>query len=188
MTEVSKHDERCVLVAFASKHGSTEEIAAAIGHEISAHGLAVDVVEAGDVHDLSPYTDVVAGSAVYLKRWRPSARRLMRRLQRDLGDRPLWIFSSGFVGDSEPDPVWCEPAAMLKQARQLNLQDHVVFGGRVPQAPRNFVERAMLKSTPADQQDRRDFVEIRRWAAAIASSTPASAVAPEHPEPVVTAS
>jgi menaquinone-dependent protoporphyrinogen oxidase len=105
---------------------------------------------------------------VYMKRWRPSARRLLHRLERQLGDRPLWIFSSGPVGDAELDPEWCEPGKMLDRAQRLNLRDHVIFGGRVPQDPGNFVERAMLKNTPAEFRDRRDFDEIRVWARQIA--------------------
>jgi menaquinone-dependent protoporphyrinogen oxidase len=96
------------------------------------------------MRDLAPYAGVVLGSAVYVKRWRPAARRLLRRVERELGERPLWIFSSGPVGEAETDPQWCEPANVLARARRMNLRDHVIFGGRVPQDPGNFVERAML--------------------------------------------
>jgi menaquinone-dependent protoporphyrinogen oxidase len=157
-----------LLVAYASKHEATAEIADAIAHEIRAAGLEADIMEAGAVRDLDAYAGVVLGSAVYMKRWRPSARRLLHRLERQLGDRPLWIFSSGPVGDAELDPEWCEPAKMLDRAQRLNLRDHVIFGGRVPQDPGNFVERAMLKNTPAEFHDRRDFDEIRAWARQIA--------------------
>jgi menaquinone-dependent protoporphyrinogen oxidase len=157
-----------LLVAYASKHEATAEIADAIAHEIRAAGLEADIMEAGAVRDLDSYAGVVLGSAVYMKRWRPSARRLLHRLERQLGDRPLWIFSSGPVGDAELDPEWCEPAKTLDRAQRLNLRDHVIFGGRVPQDPGNFVERAMLKNTPAEFQDRRDFDEIRAWARQIA--------------------
>src|SRR4051812_18608293 len=116
-----------LLVAYASKHGATAEIAAAVADELR-RDFVVDLVQAGEVTDLSPYAGVVLGSAVYMKRWQPSARHLLRRLQHDLGERPLWIFSSGPVGDAEPDPVWCEPAGSLERAQTLNLQDHVVFG------------------------------------------------------------
>jgi menaquinone-dependent protoporphyrinogen oxidase len=80
------------------------------------------------------------------------------------------------VGDAEVDPTWCEPAKTLRRAQQLNLRDHVIFGGQVPQDPSNFVERAMLKDTPPDVQDRRDFDEIRAWARQIAAAVTAVAV------------
>jgi menaquinone-dependent protoporphyrinogen oxidase len=158
-----------ILVAHAGKHGSTSEIAAAIADELLAAGLEVDLTDAGRVRDLDRYAGVVLGSAVYTKRWRASARRLLHRLERELGDRPLWIFSSGPVGEAEVDPGWCEPARVLHRAQRLNLRGHVIFGGRVPQDPHNFVERAMLRNTPADKQDVRDFAEIRAWARGIAA-------------------
>lgn len=166
-----------VLVAYASKHGATTEIAAAVADELRAHGLTVDLTEAGEVGDLAGYAGVVLGSAVYMKHWRRSARHLVGRLERELGDRPLWIFSSGPVGDAEADPEWCEPAGVLERAEKLNLQGHVVFGGRVPTDPRNFVERAMLKSTPADKQDLRDFDRIGGWASEIAETLASAGVA-----------
>lgn len=166
-----------MLVAYGSKHGATAEIAGAIADELEHCCIAAELADAGTVKDLSRYDGVVVGSAVYMKRWRPEARGLMRRLEHDLGDRPLWMFSSGQVGDAETDPAWCEPAGVLKRAQRMNLRDHVIFGGRVPQDPHNFVERAMLRDTPADRQDRRDFDEIRAWADEIAR-TIARTVAP----------
>ena len=159
-----------ILVAYASKHGSTAEIAEAVADEIRRYGVEADLVEAGAVKDLAPYAGVVLGSAVYMKRWRPSARRLLGHLEGRLGDRPLWIFSSGPVGDAEFDPDWCEPAHVLARAQRLNLRDHVIFGGRVPQDPGNFVERAMLRNTPPDQHDKRDFDAIRSWAREVAGA------------------
>jgi len=119
----------------------------------------------------------VLGSAVYMKHWQRPARQFLHRLERDLGDRPLWIFSSGPVGETEVDPNWCEPAKTLRRAQGLSLRDHVIFGGRVPQDPGNFVERAMLRDTPPEVQDRRDFDAIRAWARQIAAASAPAAVA-----------
>jgi menaquinone-dependent protoporphyrinogen oxidase len=165
-----------ILVAYASKHGTTAEISQAIAEELRAHDMEVDVSEAGDVGDLDDYGAVVVGSAVYMKRWRHEASRLLHRLEREWGDRPLWIFSSGPVGDAEVDAGWCEPPRVLHAAGRLNLRGHVIFGGRVPQDPGNFVERAMLRNTPAELQDRRDPEQIRAWAGSIAASLTATPV------------
>src|SRR5438552_17344033 len=92
-----------VLVAYASKNGSTEEIAQAIAEQLRSHGLEADCREAGEVRDLNPYGAVVLGSAVYAKRWRPSARRFLRRHGPALSVMPWWVFSSGPVGEPKPD-------------------------------------------------------------------------------------
>ena len=79
----------------------------------------------------------------------------------------MWLFSSGPVGEQEPDPAWIEPRVVLHAAEELGARDHVVFGGRVPADPHNFVERAMAHNTPDEVADRRDWDEIRMWAQAI---------------------
>ncbi len=156
-----------VLVAYASKRGSTAEIAEAIRDELDAQGLAVDCVPASDVRSVADYDAVVVGSAVYMKRWRRDAGRLLRRHSRELAARPLWIFSSGPVG-KDPDYSWSEPRRIVETAERLGARGHVVFGGRLPIEPKGFVEKAMVRDTPEELRDARDFDEIRTWAASVA--------------------
>jgi menaquinone-dependent protoporphyrinogen oxidase len=156
-----------VLVAYASKHGATAEIAEAIADELRNQGHQADRLSAEDVGDVGAYDAVVLGSAVYTKRWRPSARKLLAREARALAQRPLWVFSSGPCGE-DPDPSWSEPPRIIKRVERLGAREHVVFGGRLPLEPSNFMERAMVKNTPAAQRDLRDWDEIRAWAAQIA--------------------
>jgi len=56
-------------VAFASRHGSTDEIARAIASELEVHSLEATVGEAGAVDSLEPFDAVVLGSAVYMGAW-----------------------------------------------------------------------------------------------------------------------
>ena len=102
-----------VLVAYASKNGSTAEIAEAIAQGLERHGLEVDCLEAGAVRHLESYGAVVLGSAVYAKRWRGSARQFLRRHRAVLPSVPWWVFSSGPVGEPKPDSpdaaAWLEP-------------------------------------------------------------------------------
>ena len=166
-----------ILVAYASKHGSTAEIAQAIADEIGSAGHDVDCVETKQVSDVANYDAVVVGSAVYMKRWRREARRFLSRERRALESRPLWVFSSGPFGE-EPDPSWSEPGGVVRTVEKLNARDHVVFGGRLPLEPKNFVERAMTQNTPPETRDLRDWAEIRRWAAAIATELGARTSSP----------
>jgi menaquinone-dependent protoporphyrinogen oxidase len=162
-----------VLVAYASKHGSTAEIAEAVAEELRRHGFSADCLEAGDVRTLEPYGAVVLGSAVYMKRWQGSARRFLRRHRDTLRSVPWWVFSSGPVGEPKPeDPKtaeWLEPPKVVAEVESLGAREHVVFGGRVPVDPHNFVERAMAKNTPPEFADRRDWSEIAGWAAGVAA-------------------
>ena len=158
-----------VLVAYASKHGATAEIAQAIADEIERHGVEADCRAADDVHDVDAYDGVVVGSAVYMKRWRRPAQQLLHRHRRELAERPLWIFSSGPVGE-DADPSWSEPGKVVEQAEKLGIIDHVVFGGKLPDEPEGFMRKAMVKDMPPELRDLRDFDEIRAWAAGIAEA------------------
>jgi menaquinone-dependent protoporphyrinogen oxidase len=160
-----------VLVAYASKHSSTEEIAQRIAEAMREAGRAADARLASEVDDLSGYDAVVLGSAVYAKRWQRDARSFARRHARELQDMPVWLFSSGPFGAPEDHPTAPTPPVAEKLVKQLGAREHVMFGGRVPPDPGNFIERAMLKNTPPEQHDARDWPAIEAWARAIAEQT-----------------
>lgn len=151
-----------VLVAYGSKHGSTAEIAAAIAETLRESGLRADCLQAGSVDSLEGYDAVVVGSAVYMRRWRREARRFLHHHARALSERPLWVFSSGPVGDPAKDnPAWLEPRRTIAEAERLGARAHVVFGGL-----------SEASSIPAEFRDRRDWDEIRAWARGIAAELP----------------
>src|SRR5215207_11605349 len=158
-----------VLVAYASKHGSTTEIAQAITEELNRQGIDTDCRRAGDIKDLDGYDAVVIGSAVYMKRWQSEARKLLHKHAKELSELPFWIFSSGPFGE-DPDRAWSEPPRVAAKAEQLGVREHVVFGGRLPVEPAGFIEHAMVRDTPAEFADLRDWNEIRAWATGIAAS------------------
>lgn len=169
-----------VLVAYASKRGSTAEIAEAVAATLREAGLEVDCRESGEVDDLTPYAAVVLGSAVYMKRWRGDAKHFLRKHSELLAERPLWVFSSGPVGDpDQPEkPEWAEPPKIVKAVEALGARDHVVFGGSLPADPHGMIEKAMVTGVPAEFRDRRDWKQICSWAAGIGSALRAGAMEP----------
>jgi len=169
-----------VLVAHASKRGSTAEIAEAIAASLREAGLDVDCRPAAEVEVLDPYDAIVLGSAVYMKRWRGDAKHFLHKHAEQLARLPFWVFSSGPVGDpsKNPDPSWLEPPRIIDRAQELHARDHVVFGGSVPAKPRGPLERAMVKNTPARYRDMRDWEAIRSWALRIASELSAQSGSP----------
>lgn len=161
-----------VLVAHASKRGSTAEIAQRIAEVLAEAGHSVDCVPAGDIRSIERYEAIVLGSAVYVRRWRGEATHFLRKHRDALSERPFWVFSSGPVGDPKAEPpseAWLEPPRIVKKVEGLGAREHVVFGGRLPLHPRGPIERAMAKNTPPEYQDRRDWEEIRRWAVGISA-------------------
>jgi menaquinone-dependent protoporphyrinogen oxidase len=159
-----------VLVAYASKRGSTAEIAETVAATLRREGLGVCLEPVEDVRSLERFDAVVLGSAVYMKRWRGDARHFLKKHRKALRQMPFWVFSSGPVGDpANDDPEWMEPPKLAEKVGDLGGRDHVVFGGRVPTEPKGFMEKAMVEGVLREYRDRRDWDEIRTWAKQIAS-------------------
>src|SRR5690349_13636197 len=100
-TEETMH--RPILVAYATEHGSTGEVAEAVGDVLREHGLEVDLRQAGTVDDLAGYGGVVLGGSLYTGRWHRDARRFLRRNGAALADLPLAIFALGPRTTDEAD-------------------------------------------------------------------------------------
>ena len=156
-----------VLVAAASKYGATAEIAEAIGRGLRETGVAADVRPVEQVGDLSGYTEVVLGSAVYVGRWLEPARRFVEEHADELAARPTWLFSSGPVGDP-PKPEAGQAVQIEPLMAKTKARDHRLFAGKIDKSKLGFGERALLLALRAAEGDFRDWPEIAAWAKAIA--------------------
>jgi len=158
-----------VLVAYASKRGSTAEIAETVAATLRREGLGVCLEPADAVRSLEPYDAVVLGSAVYMKRWRGDARDFLKKHRKALRQMPFWAFSSGPVGDPQDNPEWVEPPKLAEKVEELGARGYAVFGGCLPAKPQGPMERAMVEGVPREYHDRRDWHQIRSWTHQIAA-------------------
>lgn len=155
-----------VLVAYASKMGSTKGIADAIGDELRRHGLQVEVREVREAGSPDQYDAVVLGSAVYAARWRPEAVRYVGRHGDELARRQVWLFESGWIG-TRPATVEPTPGGR-KRATRVGAEPPTVFGGKLdPDLATGLVDRMLARRMPGDS---RDFDEIRGWAGRVAAA------------------
>jgi menaquinone-dependent protoporphyrinogen oxidase len=154
-----------ILVAAASKHGSTAEIADAIAHQLAAAGHDVDVREPELVRALDGVEAVVLGSAVYAGHWLKEAREFSMRLAPDLATRPVWLFSSGPIGNpASPAEDSVDAAVALETT---GAREHRTFAGRIDKDRLSFGERAIVRALHAAVGDFRDWDEIARWTRSI---------------------
>ncbi|MFK0175113.1 flavodoxin domain-containing protein [Streptomyces xanthochromogenes] len=157
-----------MLVVYGTRNGSTQEIAESIGNSLRTEGLAVDVRPAADVRDVCPYSAVVVGGGLYANRWHRDARRFVRRHRRPLGDRSLWLFSSGpldpSAGERDIPPV----PGVRRIADRLGARGHATFGGRLDDTATGRLARMIVKSGKGG--DFRDFGKVTAWASGIADA------------------
>jgi menaquinone-dependent protoporphyrinogen oxidase len=127
-----------VLVSAASGHGSTTEIARVIGGTLADNGITVDIVPPEAVDSVEDYDAVILGSAVYAGRWFAPARNFAIRFRDPLATRPVWLFSSGLVGDPSRKLVQSmeeDPADVTRIRQATQVRDHRMFVGKLdPQA------------------------------------------------------
>ncbi len=149
-----------VLVAYATKKGSTREVAAAIADELRERGVDVVAAAACDVDDLTPYDGVVVGGSVYMGRWHADARRLLERHGDQLADRPLAVFAIGPLTSSPDDLAGTRHQLdrALDKLREIHPVTVAVFGGAVDPAKLSFPFNRMAAT------DARDWDQIRTWA------------------------
>ncbi len=160
-----------VLVTAASKHGATAEIAWAIGEVLSERGLETRVMPPDDVGTIAGYDAVVLGSATYAGHWLDPAKAFVTRFRDSLITRPVWLFSSGPVGDPSRKLVRRMGADPLEVAGILavtNARGHRVFAGKLDRKYLSRGQRTALALFRGLEGDFRDWDDIRGWAAAIA--------------------
>jgi menaquinone-dependent protoporphyrinogen oxidase len=115
---------------------------------------------------------VVLGSAVYMGQWMKPARELAERSADALAARPVWLFSSGPVGESAKPAG--NPVDVTKILQATGARDHHIFTGKLVKKHLSFPDRAMASAIRAAEGDFRNWAEIRAWATSIADTLQSS--------------
>lgn len=165
-----------ILLAVASKHGSTHEIADVLANELCVAGHIVEVYNAAASPSPEAYDAVILGSAIYAGNWLSEAKQFAERYQAELVGLPVWVFSSGPLGAENPQPH-DDPQQLAAPLGNVPVRDHKVFVGKLDKSDLNMGERLIAKVIGAPIGDFRDWDAIRAWAREIATtlSVPATA-------------
>lgn len=155
-----------LLIAVASKHGSTEEIAEKIQATIARSGIQSDVVPC-DQATVDGYDALVIGSAVYAGHWRPEALAFVDRIESELASTPVWLFSSGPLGDPPKPPD--EPVEVAEIIDRLSPRGHALFAGKLDKGRLSVGERTVVRMVKAPYGDFRPWDDIAGWAEEIAA-------------------
>ncbi len=155
-----------VLMAYATKHGSSRQVAEAITEVMQERGAQVTLHPARAVRESAARFDmVVLGAPLYSGRWHRDAHRFLRRHRGELSGLPVAVFGMGPRSDTEE--AWQRSRSQLDKALAkrgwLNPVTVTVFGGVDPPGSSKHTHR-----------DLRNWDTIAAWAAqvlAIAGAT-----------------
>jgi menaquinone-dependent protoporphyrinogen oxidase len=163
-----------ILVAYASRAGSTAGVAEAIGQTLAESGAQVEVRPMKDVKDLGPYRAVVAGSAIHGGKWLPEAMQFMQTHQAALAQKPFAAFlvcmtlampgadkyREHVAGFLQPVRALVRPVSEGLFAGALDISKIPSFGDRL-----KF--RLSVVFGVWSEGDHRDWDAIRAWAESI---------------------
>lgn len=165
-----------VLVAYASKYGSTQEIAEEIAATLRKSGLDVELEPVKKVKAIDEYTAVVLGAPIYMLHWHKEARNFLSKHHETLSKLPVSVFALGPFNDEEEE--WKEVRAQLDKElakfpwfRPIAIE---IFGGKFDPDKLRFPDNiiAKLPASPLHNMpaiDIRDWDAIRAWATTLAA-------------------
>ncbi|HET7704262.1 MAG TPA: flavodoxin domain-containing protein [Candidatus Limnocylindrales bacterium] len=162
-----------ILVVHASALGSTAGIAEAMGRTFGEHGLTPVIRPAERAPSPIGFDAAVIGSAVHAGHWLHSGTDYVRRHRVELAALPVWLFSVGPLGGTDPDSC-ADPDEISEFRRDIGPRGHRILSGahdrsspRIEQLPRleRFVARRFIP-----EGDFRDWPLIADWAASIADA------------------
>ncbi|RJQ51638.1 MAG: flavodoxin [Actinobacteria bacterium] len=159
-----------ILVSYATRYGSTQEVADAIGARLRELGFQVDVRPVRDVAGLEGYDAVVLGTPFYIGSMLKDARQFLERHRAGLEQMPVAIFALGPTRREEDmEAARAQLDEALAKTPWLKAVAAEMFVGKYDPARLRFLDKlvAILPASPlhgVGAHDERDWDAIGAWA------------------------
>jgi menaquinone-dependent protoporphyrinogen oxidase len=155
-----------VLVTYATRYGSTQEVAEAVAATLRERGLEVDLQPMQQVRTLDQYRAVVLGAPLYMFHWHKDALHFLSQHRAALTARPVAIFALGPFHTDEKEFQGSREQLEKELAKfpWLTPGAITIFGGKFDPEKLTFPHNLVpaLKKMPAS--DVRDWTAIHAWA------------------------
>lgn len=155
-----------VLVGYATRYGSTQEVAEVIAATLQESGLSADIQPLREARSLAGYSAIVMGAPLFMFHWHKEAHNFLSHHRKALVERPVAVFALGPVHDPHDEQEWRDSSAQLdKELEKYPWFSPVVlemFGGKYDPAKLRFPLNKLAGNEPAS--DIRDWAAIRAWA------------------------
>ena len=159
-----KNMNKRVLVAYATRTGSTVEVAATIGETLGMNGTAVDVKPIEEELQVNGYQAVLIGSAVQHGNWLPEAVDFVKFNQGALNRLPVALFCVHIQNTGDDETSRRNRLAYLNEVRPL-LQPVAegFFAGKFDRRSAALLLPGLL-SRFVPPLDFRSWKKMRAWA------------------------
>jgi len=160
------------MVAYASAHGATREIADRLATRLRGNGHTVSVASIETIDDPSQYQAFVMGSAIYAGSWIADAVTFIEGHRELLAQRLVWLFSVGPLDDQGGllrSVDWPEAKQVEGLRSAIGARDHHMFAGAIKPDQLSILVRLIFRATGGRYGDFRKWDEIDGWADGIAN-------------------
>jgi len=158
-----------ILVVYATRTGSTAEVADMIAQRLCAAGLSAEARPVGEVASLEGYSGAVLGSAVRYSSWLPEMADFLSSHSETLATMPVAFFTMHMLALGDDPAAVAERAKYTARARDLiTPTDEVFFEGMIDPARLSFFDRLAVRLVKSPVGDRRDWSRIAAWADSLA--------------------
>lgn len=157
-----------VLVAYATRYGSTEDTARVVASVLGAEGMFADVQAVEKVEALQPYSAVVLTAALYMGRLHRSARRFLKARRAELEHVPVALVVPGPLSSNEAEFTGArmQVEKELKRLPWLHPVAEKIVGGKWDPAKMGWLFGWTMRNQPV--RDARNWPAIRAAARELA--------------------
>lgn len=156
---------KSVLVCYATRYGSTGEIASVIAGELEKGGFAVTISPLSRVGNPGTYDAVIIGSPLYMGKWLVEARDFVSRFRKELQGLPVAVFTVGYsFRDKMKDYIASSDDALAPVRIFLTPVAAGYFPGRIDTDRMSLTDREIIKLSGITPGDFLNPDEAGRWA------------------------
>ncbi|MBD3347520.1 MAG: flavodoxin [Chitinivibrionales bacterium] len=157
-----------ILVTYASKSGSTAEIAVAISEALRESGYETDIIHVSKVTDVSSYRGVIIGSGIYMGRWLRSAMKFIRKNKTALQSIPVAFFSVCLLMKEDTEENRKTAEAYFDGPKSIvSPFETATFAGALEIERLPILYKIIVKSQKEKSADYRNYDNVKKWAKSV---------------------
>lgn len=153
-----------ILVTYATRYGSTREVAEKITKIIKSDLHEVEILPCNRVNSLDSYSFIIIGAPFYIGKMLKKAKDFITRFRQDLSSRKVAFFALGPLSEIEKEltDTQKQMEEELNQFSWLKPVSTQMFGGKYDPQTLRFADK-FLTLLPASPLYNRPASDVRNW-------------------------
>ena len=166
-----------VLITYATRYGSTKEVAEKIAQIFNQGGFEVEVIPCKKVDTIEQYQFILIGAPYYIGGMLKEAKNFLLKNQDILSKKPIAFFALGPIGETEKElsETQTQLDKELKQFPWFKPISTVMFGGKYNPKKLRLLDKFLTLPIASplhnlEANDARNWEDIEKWAEKLSAS------------------